>query len=152
MTMAANTVSVCTIDHAEKAYEEYRKFLDNPGPVIIGAAQGASCFGPAYEFAFILDSDLRRRRLRKKVPMTFITPEPYIGHMGLAGIGDSKGLLEHELRERHIGWHTNVKIRKVEAGKMSIEVLGEGEGTRLNSSHKQISYFRFLLAKTYDER
>jgi len=122
-----NTVSVCTVDHAEKAYEEYRKFLDNPGPVIIGAAQGASCFGPAYEFAFILDSDLRRRRLRKKVPMTFITPEPYIGHMGLAGIGDSKGLLEHELRERHIGWHTNVKIRKVEAGKMSIEVLGEGE-------------------------
>ena len=122
-----NTVSVCTVDHAEKAYEEYRKFLDNPGPVIIGAAQGASCFGPAYEFAFILDSDLRRRRLRKKVPMTFITPEPYIGHMGLAGIGDSKGLLEHELRERHIGWHTNVKIRKVEAGKMTIEVIGEGE-------------------------
>ena len=122
-----NTVSVCTVDHAEKAYEEYRKFLDNPGPVIIGAAQGASCFGPAYEFAFILDSDLRRRRLRKKVPMTFITPEPYIGHMGLAGIGDSKGLLEHELRERHISWHTNVKIRKVDAGKMTIEVIGEGE-------------------------
>ena len=122
-----NTVSVCTVDHAEKAYEEYRKFCDAPGPVIIGAAQGASCFGPAYEFAFILDSDLRRRRLRKKVPMTFITPEPYIGHMGLAGIGDSKGLLEHELRERHIGWHTNVKIRKVDAGKMTIEVIGEGE-------------------------
>ena len=31
----------------------------NPGPVVIGAVQGASCFGPAYEFAFILDKALR---------------------------------------------------------------------------------------------
>ncbi|MBI2414015.1 MAG: FAD-dependent oxidoreductase [Deltaproteobacteria bacterium] len=122
-----NTVSVCTLDHAEKAFEQYRKFLEDPGPVVIGAAQGASCFGPAYEFAFILDADLRRRKLRRKVPMTFITPEPYIGHLGLSGVGDSKGLLEHELRERHISWNTNTKIKRVEKGKMLIEVLDEGE-------------------------
>ncbi|TAN63733.1 NAD(P)/FAD-dependent oxidoreductase, partial [bacterium] len=101
-----NTVSVCTIDHAEKAYEAYKKLLEDPGPVIIGAAQGASCFGPAYEFAFILDADLRKKRLRKKIPITFVTPEPYIGHMGLSGVGDSKGLLEHEFRQRSISWHT----------------------------------------------
>ena len=41
-----HTVSVCTVDHAEKAYERYLRFLENPGPVVIGAAQGASCFGP----------------------------------------------------------------------------------------------------------
>ena len=29
-----------------------------------GAVQGASCFGPAYEFAFILDTELRKRGLR----------------------------------------------------------------------------------------
>jgi len=122
-----HTVSVCTVDHAEDAFERYRKFLETPGPVIIGAAQGASCFGPAYEFAFILDADLRRRKLRRKVPITFITPEPYIGHMGLSGVGDSKGLLEHELRERHISWHTNTKIKSVEKGKMAVDVLNEGE-------------------------
>ena len=32
-----------------------------PGPVV-GAAQGASCFGPAYEFAIILDTALRARQ------------------------------------------------------------------------------------------
>lgn len=122
-----NTVSVCTVDHAEKGYEQYKEFVEDPGPIVVGAAQGASCFGPAYEFAFILDSDLRRKKLRNKVPMTFVTPEPYIGHMGLMGVGDSKGLLEHELRERHINWHTNAKIKKVEKGKMTIEVLNEGE-------------------------
>ncbi len=122
-----NTISVCTVDHAEKGYEQYKKFVEDPGPIVVGAAQGASCFGPAYEFAFILDSDLRSKKLRNKVPITFVTPEPYIGHMGLMGVGDSKGLLEHELRERHINWHTNAKIKKVEKGKMTIEVLNEGE-------------------------
>lgn len=122
-----NTVSICTVDHAEKGYEDYLRFVQDPGPIIVGAAQGASCFGPAYEFAFILDCDLRRRKIRHKAPMTFVTPEPYIGHMGLAGVGDSKGLLEHEFRDKHINWHTNSKIKKVEKGKMTIEVLNEGE-------------------------
>ncbi len=122
-----HTASICTVDHAEEAFEQYRKFLSDPGPVVIGAAQGASCFGPAYEFAFILDADLRRKKLRKKVPMTLITPEPYIGHLGLSGVGDSKGLIEHELRERHINWLTNTRIKKVEEGKMTVEVLNEGE-------------------------
>jgi len=47
--------------------------------------------------------------------------------MGLSGVGDSKGLLEHELRERHISWQTNAKIKRVEKGKMVVEVLNEGE-------------------------
>ncbi|MBI5810873.1 MAG: NAD(P)/FAD-dependent oxidoreductase [Deltaproteobacteria bacterium] len=122
-----NTVSVCTIDHAEKAFERYQRFIKDPGPVIVGAAAGASCLGPAYEFAFILDTDLRRKGLRRKVPMTFITPEPYAGHLGLSGVGDSKGLIEHEFRERDIRAHTNAKIKRVEDGKMTVEVFREGE-------------------------
>jgi DNA-binding NtrC family response regulator len=26
--------------------------------------------------------------------MTFVTAEPYIGHLGLGGVGDSQGMLE----------------------------------------------------------
>ena len=78
----------------------------------------ASCFGPAYEFAFILDTDLRRRKLRHKVPITFVTSEPYIGHLGLGGVGDSKSMLESEMRGHDIKWITNAKTTKVEAGKL----------------------------------
>jgi sulfide:quinone oxidoreductase len=114
------THSVCTVDHAEKAYADYLEFLKDPGPVIIGAMAAASCFGPAYEFSFIMDADLRKRRLRKKVPMTYVTSEPYIGHLGLGGVGDSKGMMEHEMRDHHINWITNAKVTKVEPGKMFV--------------------------------
>lgn len=115
------TQSVCTLDHAESAYENWKKFVDDPGPIVVGAVQGASCFGPAYEFAFIMDTDLRRRKLRNKVPMTFVTSEPYIGHLGLGGVGDSKGMLESELRQHHIKWITNARVTRIESGKMFVD-------------------------------
>jgi sulfide:quinone oxidoreductase len=115
-----HTHSVCTVDHAEKANEDYERFLENPGPIVVGAVQGASCFGPAYEYALILDADLRKRKMRDQVPMTYVTPEPYIGHLGLGGVGDSKSMLEHELRQRHINWITNAKVTSVEDGKMHV--------------------------------
>lgn len=125
------THSICTHAHAAKAWEAYQEFLKNPGPIVIGAAPGASCFGPAYEFAMIVDTDLRRRKLRDRVPMTFVTSEPYIGHMGLGGVGDSKGLMESTLRQRHIKWITNAKITGVTAGEMSVtEVDDEGKPKR----------------------
>ncbi|MDD5403871.1 MAG: FAD/NAD(P)-binding oxidoreductase [Sulfuricella sp.] len=114
------THSVCNVDHALKAGEAWSQFVKDPGPIVVGAAQGASCYGPAYEFAFIMDTDLRRRRIRDKVPMTFVTAEPYIGHLGLGGVGDSKGLMESAMRDRHIKWITNAKVTKVEAGKMFV--------------------------------
>jgi len=113
-----HTHSVCTVGHAEMFWQDYQKFLKDPGPIVIGAMPGASCFGPAYEFSLILDTDLRRRKLRHKVPMTFVTAEPYIGHLGLGGVGDSKSMLESELRSHDIKWITNAKTTKVEAGKL----------------------------------
>ena len=120
-----HTHSVCTVDHAEAAYDSYQKLLDEPGPVVVGAMPGASCFGPGYEFAFIVESDLRKRKMRPKVEMTYVTSEPYIGHLGLGGVGDSKGLLESALRERHIKWITNAKVTKVEDGTMHVDELDE---------------------------
>ncbi|MBN8714302.1 MAG: NAD(P)/FAD-dependent oxidoreductase [Xanthomonadales bacterium] len=124
--------SICTGPHAQQAWVAYQEFLKHPGPVVIAAAQGASCFGPAYEFAMIVDTDLRRRKQRDRVPMTYVTSEPYVGHMGLGGIGDSKGLLESELRQRHIKWITNARVTSVESGKLNVEQLDEHGGVREN--------------------
>ncbi len=120
-----NTHSVCTTEHAERAWTSYQRFVGDPGPVVIGAFQGASCFGPAYEYAMILDTDLRKRRIRDRVPITFVTSEPYIGHLGLGGVGDSKGMLESEMRSRHIKWITNARVTTVEADRMLVEQLDD---------------------------
>jgi sulfide:quinone oxidoreductase len=124
-SVGGHTQSICSIDHAEHAWADYKKFVDDPGPAVIGAMPFASCFGPAYEFSFIFNTDLKRRKIRNKVPITFVTSEPYIGHMGLGGVGDSKSMLESEFRSNDIKWITNAKVTKVEAGKMFVTELDE---------------------------
>lgn len=136
------TFSICQIDHAVQTKEAVQKLIGNPGPVVVGAVQGASCFGPAYEFAFILDKALRDARVRDRVPMTFVTSEPYIGHLGIDGVGDTKGLLESQLRQNHIKWICNAKVEKVESGKVFVSELGEDGGVR---AHQLASSFTMLL-------
>ena len=135
--------SICTHEHAAQAWEHYQAFLKEPGPIVIGAAAGASCFGPAYEFAMILDADLRRRKLRDRVPMTFVTSEPYIGHMGLGGVGDSRGLMESELRQRHIKWIVNAKVDRVTAD--AVHVLEHDEEGKVRREHSVPSRYTMIL-------
>ena len=119
------TQSVCHVDHALDAKAAFETLMANPGPVIIGAVQGASCFGPAYEFMFILETALRRAKIRDQVPMTFVTSEPYVGHLGLDGVGDTKGLMESQMRDKHIKWITSARVTSVTDGKMSIEEIND---------------------------
>ncbi len=139
------TQSICHVDHAETANRAFEEFCKNPGPLIVGAVQGASCFGPAYEFLFILETELRRRKIRDKVPMTFVTSEPYVGHLGLDGVGDTRGLLEAELRDHHIKWMTSSKVKKVEQGKMVIEQIAD-DGSSLGEKELPFGYAMMLPA------
>lgn len=120
-----HTQSVCHVDHAGPSGEFWDNFVQDPGPVVIGAVQGASCFGPAYEYMFIAETDLRKRKIRDKVKITYVTSEPYIGHLGLGGVGDTKGLLESAMRDKHIHWICNAKVDKIEAGKMYLTEVDE---------------------------
>lgn len=135
------THSICTIDHAEETFISYQEFLQDPGPIIIGAMPGASCFGPAYEFCFILNKDLKNRKLRKKVPITFVTPEPYIGHLGIGGIFDSKTLLESELRKQNINWITNAEVTQIESDQMFVSEHHENKAL----TKKHILPFKFSM-------
>jgi sulfide:quinone oxidoreductase len=125
-----HTQSVCHIDHALKAEQAFKQLVAKPGPVIIGAVQGASCFGPAYEFLFILETALRKAKVRDRVPMTFVTSEPYIGHLGLDGVGDTRGLLESQMRAHHIKWITNAKVASVDPGVMHVEEVNDDGSTK----------------------
>ena len=141
----AHTHSICHVEHATKAFDAFQAFCANPGPIVVGAAQGASCYGPAYEFAMLLDTELRKRGIRDRVPMTFVTAEPYIGHLGLDGVGDTKGLLESELRERHIKWVTNARVTSFDAALAHVEEIAE-DGAVKKTHTLPFSYAMMLPA------
>ena len=143
----ANTNSICDVGHATSASEKWEAFCKDPGPMVVGAVQGASCYGPAYEYALLAVTELRRRKIRDRVPITFVTPEPYIGHLGLGGVGDTKGTLESVMRDRDVKWITNAKIDRITPdGVEATEVNDDGSPKK---AHKLPSkYTMFIPAFT----
>lgn len=137
------TQSICQTDHAAAAYQAWQQFVLKPGPIVVGAVQAASCFGPAYEFCMIMDTDLRKRKIRNKVPITFVTAEPYIGHLGLGGVGDTKGLLESLFREHDIKWICNARVERISREAVSVSEIDEGG--QVGKSHELPHAFSMLI-------
>jgi sulfide:quinone oxidoreductase len=113
--------SPMSVQEAEHLRGAVARLLEAPGPVVVGAAPGASCIGPLYELAFELDHLLRRRGLRHRVPMTVLTPEPFLGHMGMGGAGGTRHLLENALEERDITCTTSAAITRVAPDHVEVE-------------------------------
>lgn len=121
-----HTHSVTHIEDAFETYHAYQQFMQNPGPIVIGAAQNASILGPVYEFAFLVDADLRRRGIRDRAPITVVTPEPYPGHLGLGHEGDTERLLAGALQARDISVICNAITDRVDAKQLHISVVDAG--------------------------
>ncbi len=116
-----DTISILTPWSAEQARVDWRAFLADPGPIVIGVALNASLYGAAYEFALNLDSALRKEGVRDQSSITFITPEPYLGHFGLEGIGNSRHIIESAFTSRDISYVTEAEIDRIES---DVVVLG----------------------------
>lgn len=122
---AEGTVHTCfTIEQAVAARSAIQRFLALPkGRAIVGANPGASCIGPAYELIMMLETELRRQKRRHLFDLHLVTPEPFIGHFGVNGIGDVRNMMESEFRSRHLGWTVDAVLKQVEPGKAT---LGDG--------------------------
>ena len=96
-------------DSAMEARNAVRALLADPGPLVIGAAQGASYISAAYELALGLDAMLRREGRREQVPITFVTAEPYLGHLGF-GQTAARPKIEKLFAERNIEPRVGVGI------------------------------------------
>ena len=118
------THSVCNPHHILEAKAAWETFLENPGPVVVGAAPGAGCFGPLYEFILTVDHELRKRKIRHQVPLTIVTPEPYVGHLGVRDVKNAHKVILKLLREKTIHFIDNAAITRVEPDTM---VLADGQ-------------------------
>ncbi len=64
--------------------------------------------------------------MRDKVDITWVTPEPFLGHFGIGGIWGGQKMLEIFMKMYHIKWHTDATIGKIEKDKITL-----GNGTVL---------------------
>lgn len=105
--------SIFTPPDAERTYEEFKKFVEDPGPAVIGAVPAASCMGAGYEFLFNFDRHVRKAGVRKQVPITWVTPEPALGHFGIGGIRGGEAMLKMFLRMQKIDYRADAAIQEV---------------------------------------
>jgi sulfide:quinone oxidoreductase len=115
-----HTQSICNLDHAELARDAWSRFLKNPGPVVIGTAQGGSCFGASYEFLFNVKYRIDKAGLTSVAPVTFVTAEPFLGHFGLGGVGDSSKRVGAYFDKLGIEGLPNTVITEVRDGEMEL--------------------------------
>lgn len=115
-----HTQSVCTLEHALRAGEAWERFLADPGPVVIGTAQGGSCFGASYEFALNVRHRIEKAGLAEIAPVTFVTAEPFLGHFGLGGVGDSEQRVDRLFGRLGIEGLPNTSIAEVRDGEMEL--------------------------------
>jgi sulfide:quinone oxidoreductase len=118
------TYSICNLDHAEQARDAWDEFLKDPGPVVVGAVQGASCFGAVYEFVLNLAYQIKKHGLKDRVPITFFTAEPYLGHFGIGHFGAAQKLAEMFFAKMGIEWRVSQVIDHIEDRQI---VLVDGE-------------------------
>ena len=119
---AEGIVHTCfTVPQAVAAREAIARFLAlGRGRAIVGANPGASCGGPAYEIIMMLDTILRRQRRRHLFDLHLVTPEPFLGHFGVNGIGNLSRMMEDEFHSRHLDWTTNAALAAIEPGKATL--------------------------------
>ncbi len=113
--------SVCSLPHAQEAQHAFREFLKDPGPVVLGATQGASCFGAEYETAFNIDRALREAGVRDKAPVTFLTSEPFLGHFGIGGLGTGIEMMKAFFKRQNITPITNASVERVEPNEVILK-------------------------------
>ena len=128
-----NAVTITSLEDAVRAGEQWRRFLDKPGDVVVAASQGAGCFGAAYEFLFNTSYRLRKAGLKSKVKLTYVTSEPFLGHFGIGGLPHGESLLGMFLRRQHIDARLGVAIDHV-----AEDALVLSDGTEIPSSYSMV--------------
>lgn len=113
-----------SIDGALDTRAKLEEFKKNPGPIVIGATQKASCMGAAYEFLYNVEKWLREQGIRKQVELYWVTPEPYLGHFGIDGMPLGEFYLRKFNEIFHIHYRTEVGIKEVTADAV---ILDTGE-------------------------
>jgi sulfide:quinone oxidoreductase len=138
-----NTVSVCSYDHAEHAWEELEKSINRmkegkKQKFLIGTGHPmATCQGAAFEYALNIAFELKKRKLSHLAEITWISNEYEVGDFGMGGafikrggyVTSTKIFAESVFAENNIKWIKRAGVKKVDPGVVFYETLDGEEKT-----------------------
>jgi NADH dehydrogenase FAD-containing subunit len=110
--------AITSLDGAVDAAEGWARLVNDPGPVVVAATQGAACFGAAYEFVFNAAYQLRKQKLQ--VPVAYVSAEPFPGHFGIGGLPGGEKMLGMFFRRQKIEGIFDVAIDEVAPGELRL--------------------------------
>ncbi len=115
------TQSIFSWADADRARQAFERFVADPGPVVVGGVQGASCFGAAYEFLFNMAYELKKRDLQSRAPLTYVTSEPFLAHFGIGGFGNGTKMTEMFFKHLNIDGVTNAAVEEFTKDEVHLE-------------------------------
>lgn len=116
-----HTSSLLSLDEAQAAAEDFDRLVDRPGPAVVGLAPGGCCFLVACELVLNLAHQLEKRGLRERVPVTYVTPEPYLGHLGMGGFGRLGPAIEQLFERAGVQVVADAAVTRVEPDALHLD-------------------------------
>jgi sulfide:quinone oxidoreductase len=138
-----NSLSVCTYGHAAQASRAFGEAVERmkkgqKQTLLIGTGHGTcTCQGAAFEYIFNVEFELRRRGVRDKARIVWLSNEHELGDFGMGGmfvrrggyVTHSRVFTESLFTERGIEWVTRAHVRDVAPGEVAYETLDGEERT-----------------------
>ncbi|MGA2013064.1 MAG: FAD-dependent oxidoreductase [Solirubrobacteraceae bacterium] len=137
-----HSLSVCLPSHAAQAAAALDEEVDRmrrgeKRRFLVGVGHGTcTCEGAAFEYIVNLEFELRRRGVRDRAQITWITNEYELGDFGMGGMHIRQGgyvtpssIFNASLfAERGIDWITRAHVAKVEPDRVLYETLDGAQG------------------------
>lgn len=138
---AGHSLSVCTETHAAHTARQLDEMVERMRRqehlrFLVGTGHGGcTCEGAALEYIVNLEFELRRRGVRDRAEIWWLSNEYELGDFGMGGmhlrqggyVTPSKVFAESLFAERGIHWITRAHVREVEAGRAHYETLEGAE-------------------------
>lgn len=158
--------SVCSYNHAEEAWKALSSLMDEikrgkKATIVIGMGHPkATCQGAAFEYLLNVDHELRRRGIRDRVRLVWLSNEYSLGDFGVDGmllkVGrkavDVSELVQQIFEERGIEWILGAGVYKVEDHRVHYETLDGEEHTLQFDFAMLIPAFSGHGFKAYDRQ
>lgn len=159
-----HSLSVCTADHAEHTAGELERVIGrleagDRQTIVIGTGHGTcTCEGAAFEYAFNVEHELRRRGVRDRAELIYLSNEYELGDFGVGGMTftqrgfttSSRTWTESLFRERGVKAILRAHVQRVEAGVVHYEQLDGSEHALAFDFAMLLPPFRGADLRAYD--